>query len=269
MGEWPAILNPPGSHTENPARALRQILRCTSPDFINWTTPRFVDFGDTPLEHFYVSAATPYFRARHIYLAFPKRFVPERKKVKEFPQPGASDMVFMSSRDGVHFDRRFMEAFIRPGCDIENWTHRNLMPGWGVVPTGPDEISLYYVEHYCHPTCRLRRATLRTDGFVSVNADWAGGEFVTKPLKFDGSQLVLNYSTSAVGSIKVEIQDGSGKALPGHGISDSEEIYGDEIEHAVAWGTGGDLGYLRGQPVRLRFAMKDADLYSIRFSPLK
>ena len=170
----------------------------------------------------------------------------------------------MSSRDGVHFDRRFMEAFIRPGLDPNNWTERNLMPAWGVVPTGSHEISLYYVENYRHPTCRLRRASLRIDGFVSVHAGYTGGEFVTKPLTFQGRELVINYSTSAVGSVRAEIQQSDGRPIPGHTLQDSEEIYGDEIEHAVRWKSGADLSRLAGQPVRLRFALKDADLYSLR-----
>ena len=264
LGEFGMVLDPLGENPKERAPGYRQVLRCTSPDFLHWTEPRFVDFGDTPLEHFYTTVATPYFRAPHITLAFPKRYVPERKKMEEHLQSGVSDAVFMSSRDGMHFDRTFMEAFIRPGLDPSNWTERNLMTAWGVVPTGAEEISLYYVEHFRYPSCRLRRATLRTDGFVSVHADYTGGEFVTKPLLFEGTKLTLNYSTSAVGSVSVEIQDAQGHPLPGYTLDDCEEIFGDEIEHTVEW-RGGDLTRLARQGVVLRFVMKDADLYSIRF----
>ncbi|MHC4180776.1 MAG: hypothetical protein ACYSWU_25025, partial [Planctomycetota bacterium] len=189
---------------------FRQVMRSTSADFIHWTEPRFIDLGDTPLEHLYTNATTPYFRAPHIYLAFPRRFVPGRTKYEEHPQPGVSDAVLMSSRDGVHFDRTFMEAFLRRGLDPKNWTDRDGTPAWGVVPTGSEEISLYICEHLRYPTHRLRRFTLRTDGFVSVNARYAGGEMVTKPLTFAGRKLVINYATSAVGSVGVEVQDAEG-----------------------------------------------------------
>ena len=261
----PSTLIQCGEDSGRSPGGIRQVLRCTSPDFVNWSEPRFLDFGDSPLEHFYTNATTPYFRAPHIYLAFPKRFVPERKRIDTHPQMGLSDAVFMSSRDGIHFDRTFMEAFIRPGRDPHNWTERNMLPAWGVVPTGDDEISVYYIENYRYPTCRLRRGALRTDGFVSVHAGYGGGEFVTKPLVFDGSELLINYATSAVGSVSVEVQDVKGKPLPGYTLEDAGEIYGDEIEHTVQWKEEGHLGHLSGQPVRLRFAMKDADLYSIRF----
>ena len=253
---------------------FRQVLRSTSPDFINWTAPRFIDFGETPLEQLYTSGAAPYFLAPHIYLGFPGRDVLERKKLKGHPEQGVFDTVFMSSRDGVHWDRRFMEAFIRPDLDPKNWTAHSVMPAWGVVQTGPDELSMYYAEHYGLPTARLSRATLRTDGFVSVHADYGGGEFVTRPITFQGGRLIINYSTSAVGSVKVEIQDANGRPVPGYTLGNSPEIYGDETEHEVAWTGGPFLGDLasalraRGlnRPARLKFVMKDADLYSLRFS---
>jgi len=250
---------------DKPHTGYRQVMYATSPDFVHWSEPRFIDLGETPLEHFYTSAATPYFRAPHIYVAFPKRFLPERKRVPEHPSPGVSDAVFLSSRDGVHWNRTFMEAFVRPGRDRENWTQRSMMMAQGVLPTATDEISVYWIEHYCHPTCRLRRGTLRTDGFVSVNAGYAGGELITKPLRFEGDELIINYATSAAGSVRVEVQDEDGRPLPGHTLAESAELYGDEIEQVVSWEKGSDVSHAVGAAIRLRFAMKDADLYSIRF----
>jgi hypothetical protein len=101
----------------------------------------------------------------------------------------------------------------------------------------------------------------------TVAAGMEGGEFVTKPLRFDGSQLVINFSTSAAGSVRVEIQDADGTPLEGFALSDSTDIYGDEIDGVVRWGDTSDLSNLAGQPVRLRFVIRDADLYSIQFQP--
>jgi hypothetical protein len=139
------------------------------------------------------------------------------------------------------------------------------MIAWGIVPTAPDEISIYWTEHYCHPTDRLRRGTIRVDGFASVNAGYEGGEMVTHPVQFSGSELVLNYATSAAGSVRVEVQDVDGRPIPGYTLDECPEIYGDEIEHVVAWKTERDLASVAGQAVRLRFVLKDADLYSLRF----
>jgi hypothetical protein len=251
---------------------VRHIMTCTSQDFINWTEPRWLDFGDAPLEHLYTNAITPYYRAPHIFLGFPKRFLPERKRIADHPLMGVSDGVFMSSRDGLSW-HRWLEAFIRPGLQRERWWQRNNMTAWGIlvtrsdIPGAPDELSLYSSEAYYTGGCRLRRYTIRIDGFVSVHAPYAGGEFITRPFTFEGRELIINYSTSAAGGIRVEITDEKGDPIPGYGLDDCPEIYGDEIEGIVSWRSRSDVSELAGRPIRLRFVMKDADLYSIRFRP--
>ncbi|MBT3378752.1 MAG: hypothetical protein HN742_03945 [Lentisphaerae bacterium] len=171
---------------------VRDILTCTSDDFVNWTEPIWLDFADIPPEHLYTNAITPYVRAPHLFVGFPKRFVPSRRSPIN-PHPGISDGVFMSSRNGLAF-KRWREAFIRPGPQPERWFSRNNMTAWGLlvtqspVPGMPEELSLYSTENYASldSGVKLRRYTLRLDGFVSVNAEADGGEFVTKPFRFEG-----------------------------------------------------------------------------------
>lgn len=252
-------------------KGVRDIMTSTSEDFIHWTEPEFLDFGHAPAEHLYTNAVRPYFRAPHILLGFPMRFMPKRKKEFGLTQ-GVSDGVFMTSRDGLRW-HRWLEAFIRPGLQAERWEARDNMTAWGVVMTKPetpglrDELSLYSTENYrsLEGAARLRRFTLRMDGFVSVYAPPSGGEFVTRPLVFSGKELVINFSTSAAGSVRVEIPNSQGKAMKGFALADSEEIYGDEIEHIVSWTGGSDLSKFASKPIRLRFLMKDADLYALRF----
>lgn len=246
---------------------IRSIRRTTSPDFRAWSEFEWIDMGHVPVEHLYKNACTAYFRAPHIYLMFPKRFLPERTFHPDAPYPGLSDSVFMSSRDGLHWDRRFLEAFLRPGPDPENWNERNMYIGVGVVPTGPAEMSIYYLEHFRHPSARLRRATLRTDGFMSVSAPYAGGELVTRPLTFTGEELVINYATSTAGSVRVEIQDADRRPLDGYLLSESVELYGDEVERVVTWHDHSSVRSLADRPVRLRFVMQDADVFSLQFRP--
>ncbi len=244
---------------------IRTIRRSVSDDFRHWSDLEFIDLGKSPTEHLYKNACTQYFRAPHIYLMFPKRFVPDRKFDKDWTASGLSESVFMTSRDGVHWDRRFMESFLGLGSDPDNWTDRNQYIGVGVVPTGAAEMSVYFMEHYRRPSIRLRRGVLRTDGFVSVNAPYAGGEFLTKPLIFEGDRLVVNYATSVAGGLRVEIQDAAGQPIDGYRLSECVEIFGDEIERAVRWENGSDVGSLAGRAVRLRFVMAAADLYAIQF----
>jgi hypothetical protein len=176
-----------------------------------------------------------------------------------------SDGVFMTSRGGNRYDRTFMEGFVRPGRERANWVSRTNMAALNVVPTGDDEMSLYYHHRYAQPAQYLQRYTLRTDGFSSVNAPYAGGSMTTRPLTFAGRELVLNYATSAAGTVRVELLDTAGKPVAGHTLDECDPIIGDEIERVATWKANPDVSKLAGTPVRLRFVMNDADLFSIRF----
>ncbi|MCL5743566.1 MAG: hypothetical protein M1541_06515 [Acidobacteria bacterium] len=148
---------------------------------------------------------------------------------------------------------------------MENWGSRSNYPALNLVQTGPAEMSFYVVRNYGQPSIYLRRYALRLDGFASAKAPYSGGELVTRPLRFAGRRLELNYSTSAPGGIRVEIQDAEGVPLPGFTLAESRELIGDEIARQVSWAGGGDVSRLAGKPVRLRFVMRDADLFSLRF----
>jgi len=246
----------------------RDIKRATSKDFIHWTQGEWLSYGEVPREHFYTNAIAPYFRAPHLYLGFPMRFLPDRKKVAEHPDQGVSDQVFISSRDGRRWDRRFMEAFVYPGLDRQNWTDRNFIAAWGSpVPTSTTEMSVYWVEHFRHTTNRVRRGTLRIDGITSLYAGFEGGEVITHPLMFQGNSLMLNYATSAVGSVRVEVLEASGEPIVGLSGEATTELYGDSVLERYRWQSSVDLGQWAGKPVRLRLHLKDAHLYSLQFQP--
>lgn len=243
-------------------QGVRTLKHATSKDFVHWTPGEWADYGDTPMEQLYTNATTPYFRAPQIYLAFPKRYIPWRHIFDDDPQhDGVSEAVFMSSRDGVHWDRRFLEAFVRPGRDPLDWVHRDHMVATGILQTAPDELSIFISRHYTFPSAYLERMTLRLDGFVSVHAGYYGGTFTTKPFIFDGHKLVLNYATSAVGSIRWELLDADGNPFPGFGFDQTKPLSGDEIEHVIDIPTP---KHLETRPLRLRFMLKDADLYSLQ-----
>jgi len=202
-----------------------------------------------PGEHLYTPCTQPYFRAPHIYFALPTRFMAKRG--------AATDILFMSARGSALFDREFTQSFIRPGIGASGWANRANYAAIGIHQTGPAEMSLFLTGG--------RRYTLRLDGIASVNAPLEGGELVTKTLKFAGKQLEINYSTSAAGQMLVELQDAAGKPIPNFTLEDCEPIYGDHISRIAKWKSGTDVSSLTGQPVKVRFVMEDADLYSLRF----
>jgi hypothetical protein len=254
---------------------IRRIARAESTDFLTWSEPALMGYGDRPVEHLYTNQTHPYFRAPHVYVAVAARFFPGRQVLTEEQaraiqvDPGyfkdCSDAVLMTSRGATRYDRTFMEGFLCPGIGAENWVSRTNYPALNIVQTGPSEMSLYSNQNYGQPTSHLRRYSLRLDGFAAVRAPYAGGELLTRPLTFTGRELALNFATSAGGGIRVEIQDPAGGPLPGFGLEDAVETIGNEIERAVRWKGGADVGALAGRPVRLRFAMRDARLYALQF----
>jgi hypothetical protein len=263
---------------------LRRIARTTSKDFVTWTDAVLMqqlhDDGSgpkaAPEEHLYTNQTSPYFRAPHVAIAIAARFMPNRqvltdtqaKAIKVNPDyfRDTSDAVFMTTRGGNIYDRTFLEGFLRPGIGAQNWVSRTNYPALNVVQTGDTELSLYVNQDYAQPTNHMRRYSLRLDGFASVRAGYMRGELLTKPLTFQGSQLWLNFSTSAAGGLRVELQDAaSGKPLSGFALADCLEMIGNEIERAVSWKGGSDVGKLAGRAVRLRVEMRDADLFALRF----
>lgn len=247
--------------------AVRAIQTSTSPDFVHWSPVRTLEYRDGLLDqHMYTNSVQPCPGAEHIYVGFPNRIVPTRSKFPANKWPGVNDALFMASRDGLTWTR-YSEAWVRPGRDARNWSQRNNYPTWGIIETSADEWSILISEHYMQPDgtpCRFRRLAIRPWGFVSVGAGYAGGEMLTRPLRLDGRELRLNYSTAGAGSLQIEIDDEQGRPLEGLLLGDMTPLYGDELDATATWKGGADLGRIAGRPVRLRVRLKDADLFSIR-----
>jgi hypothetical protein len=198
-----------------------------------------------------------------------------RKNVEKWKRPGPlSEVQLMWSRDGSLFELS-PSTFMPPGPErAGSWTYSDNV-AWHLVETASDlegaapELTLYAQEFYYMGDVRLRRHTLRLDGFASIHTPIAGGELVTLPLIFKGSRLSMNFASSAFGSVRVEIQDADGTPIPGFMLEDSIGLYGDTVARDALWNDAPDLAALAGKPVRLRFVMKDADLYSIKFEETK
>lgn len=262
----------------------RRIARIESKDFLKWENLQLMEYrgGDgqpAPVEDLYTSQTHPYFRAPHIYVALAARFMlgrqvltaEEAEAIGVHPKyfKDISDAIFMTSRGSNIYDRTFMSAFIKPGIGAENWVSRTTYPALNIVQTGTTEMSIYVNQNYAQPTAHLRRYSMRLDGFSSLRAAYEGGEVMTKPFKFSGDRLLLNFSTSAAGGIKIAILDGGGNPIPGYTFEDSVESIGNEIERPARWKNGQDVGKLAGKPVQLHLKMKDADLFAIQFAEKK
>lgn len=231
---------------------VRAIRTATSKDFINWENEADLTYSEgTPEQHLYTNAIQKYFRAPHLFIGFPTRYLPnEGQRVEP---------ILMTSRDGVLF-HRWNEAVIPEEAPADRKGNRSNYMTWGMfqLPDKPREISVYATENYYEPTPgRVRRFVYRVDGFVALRGGAKGGNVTTKPLKYSGEKLLLNHLVRESGSILIEALNESGQV-----IGRSEPIEGDAIDAPVKWATDPKLN---AGVLRLRFSLKNADVFSIRF----
>lgn len=269
---------------------VRAIRTGVSSDFLRWQDSRDLQYVDSPAEQLYTNQVKPYHRAPHIFIGFPVRYLerewspslralPElehrqiRSGVSSRYGTAVTEGLLMASRDGVLF-HRWNEAFLRPGAERPGtWNYGHQYIGWHLLetrsslPGAANELSLYASESYwTGDSSEVRRYSLRLDGFVSVNAGYGGGEVVTRPVRFEGGRLYLNFATSAAGVVRVELQGAGGLPLDGFTAADCDELFGDTVDRAVTWKGSADVSRHAGTPIKLRFVLKDADLYAFRFT---
>jgi hypothetical protein len=199
--------------------------------------------------------------------------------------------------------------------DGERWTR--VAPHWPFVTRGlpgtwdsqfvvlsrpiirDDDILIYYtgrnltcgVQHAGHPQVDLLGrvvagnsmgyaiglATLRRDGFASIDGDEPAGTLTTVPFRFTGDRLVINARAperafgepqdraTPFGALTAAILDATGSPVSGLGHGDCDSFTGDAIRHVVTWTGDPDLGRLEGEEIRLQFTLRNAALYSFRF----
>jgi hypothetical protein len=230
---------------------VRSIRTATSKDFINWEYEADLTYTKgTPREHLYTNAIQKYFRAPHLFIGFPTRYEPKSQQVEP---------ILMTSREGRTF-HRYAEAVIpRTAPNDRNHNRSNYM-AWGMfqLPGKPKEISVYATENYYESTPgRVRRFVYRVDGFVALRGGADGGQVTTKPLRYKGQRLLLNYVVRTGGTLTIEALNESGEV-----VGKSKPLSGDAIDLAVAWEQNPNF---RQGVVQLRFTLKNADVFSLRF----
>lgn len=264
---------------------LRDVRVATSKDFRSWTEHGRISFEEGEEAYqLYTNQITKYDRADDMFIGFPVRYndrVAEQRNFHFMPLgdrhealeamsdrggTAVTDCVIMTSNNGFTFNRRD-EAFLTPGVENRNnWWYGNCYMAYGLIETeaeedgAPNEISFYVGENYRIKGVNFRRYTMRLDGFFSWDAPYRGGEVLTKLLTIDGDEMQLNFATSALGSVLVSVCDADGNPLEGY---TSYTMFGDSVERPVEFEK--PLSALKGKRVRLKFEMKDAQLYSFAF----
>jgi len=278
---------------DNPARMnKRRIFRSTSSDLIHWNEPNEVlapdDDEDNLDDSFYSLASWP--------------LSVERTDVLRHPYPGndlhvgivnlfhqtenVMDAQLVYSRDGVNWRRTGQrQPFLRRG-GVGDWDEMI-----SCVPNVPiqvgNELYVYYGGSNSHhdwwitgaresldvPEAKdlskvhhgIGLAKLRPDGFVSLRAGLVReGLLVTRPVKMNGSHLVINAACRPGGYVDAEVSDERNRVIHGLSRDDSVRFDSDSISHQVVWRSGAALP--KNRYLKLRFWMRDADLYSFASS---
>ncbi len=254
---------------------IRAIMTSTSSDFIHWTKPVLLTYQEgIPMQHLYTNAVQPYGRAPHLFIGFPTRYLPEEGQRVE--------PTLMTSRNGLLF-HRWLEPVVPESAPKDRGGNRSNYMAWGLVeiPGRPNHLSVYATEaYYTGPDSRVRRFEYRKDGFVSLRGDAQGGVLITKLFKLgpQAGRLTLNYSANQGGQVRVGLYQPNGTAIPGHSLSECQPLTGDQLNQTVMWKSiiGNNVGKAitdishlsRKYPaVRLRFELKNADLFSLQFQP--
>lgn len=165
------------------------------------------------------------------------------------------------SRDGFHWQRPSRAAFIPVSERYGDWNYGNVQSAGGVCLVVGDRLYFYVSGRAGKEGVRASGvmstglATLRRDGFASMEAGAAGGVLTTRPVRFTGSHLFVNVD-SVEGDLRVEALDAAGRV-----VARSLPIRVDNTLQAVAWKSGG-LAALAGKPARFRFHLRHARLYS-------
>ena len=275
-----------------------------SDDFVKWTEPKMIlvpDARDDELAserviearnvlrvddgkawhhaHFYVMSGFPY---QGIYLGLLSVLDVSggggTKKFTAGGEDGPVQVELVSSRDLVSWHRVADRALFIPRGPDDAFDASTIYTSNRPVILD-DEIRIYYggIKH-SHGSALysgakkedidtgsgIGLATLRLDGWVSMDAGREPGTLTTKLLRLQGNRVVIN-AVAPLGSVRVEMLDRNGKTIPGFAAGDCDPFTGDALRHVMTWSGAGDVSALAGQCVRLRFHLQSAALYSFAF----
>jgi len=275
------------------AKASRNVVlkvgRAVSDDFLNWgpetvvIEPDATDLANSPeglvRMDYYGGNVSKYREAPRAYIGLPNayyhwKFDTTRQwwSGKHIQLPSTLDVQLLTSRDGIKWHKPpGRRPFI--GLGPKGTFYSSTIWPDGQAHRVGDELWFYFagldVSHKEQPIIKSHgargRAVLRLDGFISADADYTGGELITRPVLFSGNCLQLNVNTGAGGTCRVELLDAEGSPIEGYTLDDADEINGNYIRVRPSWQGNEDVSPLAGKPVKLRFVMRDTKLYSFQF----
>lgn len=176
------------------------------------------------------------------------------------------------SRDGFHWTRPVRTAFIPVSETFGEWNWTNVQPAGGGCVIAGDKLH-FYVMGWAgvrgSPKVgvgSIGLATLRRDGFASMDAGDAEGTLTTRTVRFNGKHLFVNAGARG-GELTVDVLDSKGRVVKKFSRGNCLPVTADKTLQPVRWKGGDDLSRLAGKSVKFRFHLKNARLYAFWVSP--
>jgi hypothetical protein len=249
-------------------RSLPNRAFSVSRDFVNWTPPQLAiharqgEVSNAVYNHMGFICGSQ-------YIGLLTYFVRD-------PANPLLTVRLLSSRDGLHWDRPDTPQPLVDVGGIGQWDRfTNMITGAPPIRVG-DRLYIYYRGLANRHTIDgvydgkddadragggIGLATLRVDGFASLAASYSGGRVTTKLFRFVGEKLRVNAKSDS-GRILVEVLDEAGAPIDGFKTDDCRPFSADTIAGQVEWENQPTLAPLKGRPVRLRFHLHNARLFS-------
>lgn len=180
---------------------------------------------------------------------------------------GRIDFQLCHSRDGKRWVRDPERAVFLPNGPEGAWDSGDMRAACRSVIL-PSKVLIYYAgsqaRHGMGAKLNLGMdiglATLRRDGWVSLDAGSDTATLVTKPFVHPGGDLYIN-ADAAAGRMVVSVLDAAQQPIAGY--EESLPITGDSLQVKPTFSR--PLAALAGRSLRLQFRLRETQLYAFWF----
>jgi hypothetical protein len=202
---------------------------------------------------------------------------PDNKACDKGKHPKLTELKLGFSRDGFHWQRPDRRAFIGATRREGDWDRAYLHSTAGVCLVLDDKLWFPYAgfsgiapdgTHGSYFGASIGFATLRRDGFASMDAGENPGALTTRPVTFKGQHFFVN-TDCLKGELRVEILDETNKIIAPFSAGNCNSINVDRTLQTVQWKGANDLSTLKGKIVKFKFYLTNGKLYSFWVSPDK
>ena len=194
---------------------------------------------------------------------------PENDVAAASGKPKRNQLMLGFSRDGYHYSRKDLKPFMGVSTLSTDWNAGNLQSVAGAPIIAGDKLYFYLSGRYINSSgaelTSTGLATLRRDGFVSMEATGTEKTLTTELFRFNGEFFFTNARVS--GSLRVELLDKNGTVIPGFSYDDCQPFRGDAVKSQIKWKTKASLAELKGRVIKARFYMTEGSLYAFWISP--